>query len=927
MPDPHEAGPSLATDLVTFLFTDIEGSSALWEQDSSLMSQALAAHDALARNAVESHEGRVVKTTGDGMHAVFDDALCALAATLELQRSLSDPASTRDVPLRVRCGVHAGMVERRDNDYFGRAVNRAARIMRVAHGGQVLLSQAVVDSVHKMLPEGISLLDLGKVRLKDLSTPEHVYQVIHPRLRATFPALHPLEATPNNLPSQATSFIGRDKELQALKQLLSRSRLLTLTGSGGCGKTRLGLQVAADTLERYPDGVWFVELAALSDQTLLPKTVAVALGLEEASKAVMQMLTEHLKGRRLLLLLDNCEHLLDACAKLADALLRHSSHLTILATSREPLGIAGEQAYRVPSLSLPNAKEEQTPASVAPFEAVQLFAERALLVRPDFRLTLQNASTVASICRRLDGIPLAIELAAARVRFLSVDEINRKLDQRFTLLTGGSRTALPRQQTLRSLIDWSYDLLREPEKLLLQRLSVFAGGWTLEATEQVCTDKTVAQNEVLDLLTSLADKSLVAVEHSDAASRYRLLETVRQFARERLLESGGGETLRSRHREYFVALAEEAEPRLLGAEPSESLRRLENEHDNLRSALEWTLLEPDCGAGLRLCGALYRFWWTRGYIAEGRDWCTRVLSKAETEGQTHERAKALHVAGALAWSQNDYPSSRTLHEQSLAMSRQLREQKGIAGSLNALGLLACDQGDFTVARELYEESLAIKRELGDRQGIANSLNNLGNVAYDQGDLTAARALYEESLAIAREIGDREGVARLLGNLGNVARHRCEFVHARELHEQSLAIKRELGHRQRIAGSLNSLGSLALDQGDFVSAGPLYQEGLSIGREVGDRLGIATSLEGLAAVVAGLGNPRRAARLWGAASRVRAEVGLPLSPKDRITFDLRVAEARSALGDDGVFDRAWREGYALSLEQAVQIASNATECPT
>ena len=451
-------------EVVTFLFTDIEGSTALWEQDGARMSQALAAHDALTRRAVEARHGTVVKMTGDGMHAVFGDALDALAATVDLQRALADPAATHGVVLRVRCGLHAGAVERRDNDYFGSPVNRAARIMSAAHGGQMLLSQAVVDNVREMLPASVSLRDLGRVRLKDLSTPERVYQVVHPQLRQEFPALRSLEATPNNLPHQVTSFVGRESALVDLQRLLTGTRLLTLTGSGGCGKTRLCLQLAADSLERFPDGAWLVELAPLADPDLVPQTVASVLGLKgEPGKPIARSLVEHLKDRRVLLLLDNCEHLLHACAQLVATLVRQCPQATLLASSREALGTGGEQAYRVPSLSLPDPKQEQTRESVVRFEAVQLFTDRALLARPDFQVTQQNAAALASICHRLDGIPLAIELAAARVRSLSVEEINRKLDQRFQLLTGGSRTALPRQQTLRSLIDWSYDLLSDPE--------------------------------------------------------------------------------------------------------------------------------------------------------------------------------------------------------------------------------------------------------------------------------------------------------------------------------------------------------------------------------------------------------------------------------------------------------------------------------
>ena len=745
---------------VTLLFTDIEGSTALWERDETRMSQALALHDALARSSVESHGGSVVKTTGDGIHAVFDDASAALAATLDLQRALHDSAVSGGAPLRVRCGLHRGVVEHRDGDYFGSTVNRAARIMSAAHGGQILLSEAVADGVRDCLPAQVSLRDLGRVRLRDLSTPECVYQVVHPQLRAEFPALRSLETTPNNLPLQPTTFIGRDKELTELKRLFAAARLLTLTGSGGCGKTRLGLQLAADSLERFPDGAWLVELAPLSDPGLVPRTAATVLSLEEEpGKPITTTLVEHLKDKRVLLLLDNCEHLLGACATLAESLVRQCPHLTILASSREALGIAGEQTYRVPSLSLPDPKETPTPASIASFEALQLFVDRCLKVDADFRVTGENAATLVSICHRLDGIPLAIELAAARVRSLSVEELNRRLDHRFRLLTGGSRTALPRQQTLRSLIDWSYDLLHDPEKLLLQRLSVFAGGWTLEAAECVCAGGDVEDGAVLDLLTSLIDKSLVAVDQSDARFRYRLLETVRQYARERLVESGGAEAIRARHRDYFVALAEEADNKLLGAEQADALRRLEDEHDNLRLALEWSHEEAPAQEDLRLCGAMHRFWFTRGYVAEGRQWCARILAKGVPAEPTLEYARVVNAAGSLAWHQTDFRAARPLLEQGLALSRGLDDRLGLARSLNNLGSLAFEQGDYPAAQTLYEESLALWRELGDRRGEAGLLGNLALVAWERGDLVAARTLAQESLTLITRSGQIKGVSQ------------------------------------------------------------------------------------------------------------------------------------------------------------------------
>ncbi len=874
----------MPADTVTFLFTDIEGSTRLWEQEPERMKPALAAHDALARKAIEGHHGTVVKMTGDGMYAAFDDVLDALVATVDLQQALADPVATHGVPLRVRCGLHAGVVERRDNDYFGSPVNRAARIMSAAHGGQVLLSQAVVDGVREILPAAVSLRDLGRVRLKDLSTAEHVYQVVHPDLRKEFPALRSLEATPNNLPQQTTSFIGRERALAELKRLLTKSRVLTLTGSGGCGKTRLSLQVAADSLERFPDGAWMVELALLADPGLVAQTVATVLGLkEEPGKPIIQTLTEHLKDQHLLLLLDNCEHLLDGCARMVDTILRQCPQVTILASSREALGMGGEQAYRVPSLSLPDPKQAYTAASVAPFEAVQLFTDRAYLAHADFDITDQNASTLASICFRLDGIPLAIELAAARLRSLSLEEIRGKLDQRFRLLTGGSRTALPRQQTLRSLIDWSYDLLREPEKWLFQRLSVFVGGWTLEATEQVCVADGGEDGDVLNLLTSLADKSLVMVQQNDGHSRYRLLETVRQYARERLLESGGGEVVRDRHRDYFLALAEEAAPKLKGADQSEWFERLEEEHDNFRSAVAWSLSEAGSRAGLRLCAALQRYWINRGHLSEGRDSCLRVLGMAGAEACTTERAKVLTAAGLLAYWQGDYPAARAQHEEGLAIWRQLGDQRGIAVALNNLGMVMRSQGDYASARTLYEESLVIERQRGDRWGLAAGLNNLGSLAAAQGDYRGCRTHLEESLAIWRELGDRGAIATTLENLGGRAYEQGELAAARALHAESLTLR----------------------------------------RQVGDKLGIIISLEQLAAVAASLGSPLRATRIWGRAECLRAEIGSALEPKDRSRQDQRVAAARAALEDDAAFDRAWQDGRSLTLEQAIDLALEET----
>jgi predicted ATPase len=503
---------------------------------------------------VEGHRGVVVKTTGDGAHAAFADPLDAIAAVVELQLALADAAATGGLALRVRSGVHAGVVERRDNDFFGSPVNRAARIMGAAHGGQVLLSQAIVDLVRDRLPPEVALRDLGAVRLRDLTGSERLYQLVHSRLQRDFPALRSLEATPNNLPQQLTSFIGREQELADVARLLGTTRLLTLLGVGGLGKTRLSLQAAADMLDAWPDGVWFVELAPLADGQRVAPAVAAVLGVKEAAgQSVREALQRHVRDRRLLIILDNCEHVLQACAELSRSLLEAGPGLRILASSREPLHVAGEATYQVPPLAAPDSGQGAQPAALSRYAAVQLFVARAAAAQPAFRLTAQNAAAVAAICRHLDGMPLALELAAARVRALSPEKIAERLHDRFRLLVGGDRTALPRQQTLRALIDWSHDLLAEPERALLRRLAVFAGGWTLEAAEAVGAGDGIEPADVLDLLTHLVDKSLVVVEAE--GGRYTMLETVREYAQDRLDAAGDGDGARARHLAFHVALA------------------------------------------------------------------------------------------------------------------------------------------------------------------------------------------------------------------------------------------------------------------------------------------------------------------------------------------------------------------------------------
>ncbi|HZP83849.1 MAG TPA: tetratricopeptide repeat protein, partial [Chthonomonadaceae bacterium] len=853
---------ALPTGTVTFLFTDIEDSARLWEEHTAAMRLAWNHHDALLREAIETGGGVVFKTVGAAFCAVFATASEALSATLAAQRALAAQTWEGEVALRVRMALHTGSAHCRDNDYFGPALNRVARLLSLAHGGQVLLSEATQELARLSLPPEAGLQDMGYHRLKDLQQAEHVFQLCHPDLPADFPPLKSLNFLQTNLPVQTASFIGREQESAAIRSLLAKARLLTLVGSGGVGKSRLMLQVAADLVEDYADGVWLVELAPLADPALVPQAVAAVLKVhEEAGRPLLETLTETLRSKQMLLLLDNCEHLLDAAAHLSSALLQRCPRLQIVASSREGLGIAGEQTYRVPSLSLPPLKEATESADLAEalrYESVRLFADRAASVKPDVTFSDAQAATLVRLCHRLDGIPLAIELAAARIKALPLEPLAARLDDRFRLLTGGSRTALPRHQTLRALIDWSYDLLSAEEQQLLGRLSVFVSGWSLEAAEAVCAGDGLADWQILDGLTSLVDKSLVTYAEESGQARYRLLETVRQYARDRLYESGSGAIYRDRHADWFLRLTEQAETQLQSKEQAQWLERLEREHDNVRAALEWSLSDPNrAETGLRLAGAIWRFWEMRGYLTEGRSHLAAALARTTAQEPTLMRAKALTGAGNLAWRQGDYTAARALHEESLAVQQALGNDRGVAAALSNLGLVAYEQGAYTDARHLFTQSLATLTALEDRRGMAAVLGNLGMVADRHGDYDEARRLYGESLAIKRALGDSHGVAGSLENLGLLADQQGAYEEARALLEEGLALRRELGDRWGVAATLSNLSIVAKRQGDHAAAQSLSAESLTLFREMGDNRGVAVSLLNLGTLAYGQGDLRQA----------------------------------------------------------------------
>jgi predicted ATPase len=799
-------------------------------------------------------------------------------------------------------------------------VHRAARTCSAGWGGQILLSQTTCDLLGQDLPGGAELGDLGEHRLKDLLRPEHLFQVRHPDLPADFPPLRSLSPLLTNLPIQLTSFVGREREMAEVKRLLATSRLLTLTGAGGSGKTRLALQAAAEVLDDYAHGVWVVELAALSNPALVPQAVASPFGVrEQPGRPLAATLADYLQPRTVLLVLDNCEHVVAACAQLAEALLRSCANLRILATSREALNIPGESAWRVPSLSLPEPGRLPPVESLVQYEAVRLFVERTLAALPGFTVTDRNAPAVVQVCHQLDGIPLAIELAAGQAKVLSVEQIATRLDDRFRLLVRGSRTALPRHQTLRAAMDWSYDLLSEREQALLRRLSVFAGGFTLEAAEVICADDSFEQADVLDLLANLVDKSLVLMEEYGDGIRYRLLETVRQYTRDKLQESGEAPGVRARHRDWYLGLVERAERQLLGPDQGKWLKQLETEHDNLRAAQAWSM-EHSPEAAMRLAMALGHFWEVRGYLSEGRERLAAALSRAEA-GRTLMRAKALNAAGRLALHQGDYAAAGLLNEESLAIFRELGEKPGIATVLNNLGLVAFRQGNYASAHSRYEESLAMNRELLDDRGVAIALNNLGNLAHAQGDWGAARACYEEGLAIRRELGDRRGIANSLNSLGIAALSQGDYAAARAFWDESLVIFRELGDRRGTAIAQHNLGALAHREGDYPTARTLFEESLTIYRELGDKTHIAESFEGLAGVACAQGQQERAARLFGAVEVLREALHAPLPPAARPDYEGQVAAVRAALGESA-FAAARAKGRAMPLEQAISEAFDA-----
>ncbi|MCE3275763.1 MAG: hypothetical protein K0R13_1618 [Propionibacteriaceae bacterium] len=907
---------------VTFLFTDIAGSTALWEQDRQSMAAAVARHLALLDAAIADQGGVHFKTVGDAVQAAFPAAPQAMTAALTGQRTLLDEDWGTANPLKVRMALHAGeAVPDARGDYLAAPLNRLARLLAAGHGGQILLSQTVQQLTRGALPDGVELRDLGEHRLRDLLEPERVFQLVHPDLPGDFPPLKSLEIRPNNLPLQPTPFLGREQEVEHVVELLNRPevRFLTLTGPGGTGKTRLALQTAAESLDDFRDGVFFVPLASLTDPELVLPTIASTLGLHEGGG---QPLAERLQGyvtaKQLLLLLDNVEHLAAAAPAVAE-LLATSPGLKVLTTSRMPLRIRAEREYAVPPLGLPRRKPPPAPEQLSQFEAVRLFIERAQAVKADFTIDNETAPAVAEICWRLDGLPLAIELAAARVRMLPPQAMLTRLEHRLPMLTGGARDAPERQRTLRNTIAWSYDLLKPEDQVLFRRLAAFAGGATFEAVEAVANAD--GSLDVFGGLERLLEQSLLRQDVGpEGEPRFSLLETIREFGLEQLEAQGESEDAQARHAGFFLTLVEEAAPALHRPTQRAWLERLETEHDNIRAALAWSLThEPE--AALRIAAALFWFWYYRGHLTEGRDWIERALATGAS-ASPEVRARVLNWSSAFAWERADYTTATSRAEEALALARSVDDPSSEGWALVNLGAVASLLGDRKRAATLQVEAEERFRSGGDRHGASAAIYNQGGEAGWVGDLDRQQALYERSLAESRAIGDRIVASWTLGSLGHHELRRGHLERARTLLEEALSIMREFGFVLIEADTLLGLAEVAGEQGDADHTETYLQEAEARYRDLGHGLYLANGLDSIGYVALDQGNHERARRLIEEALGLAQDSGGPVASAG---FLHSLGDVLRASGDHSGAAVRYREG--LILAQETDEARVVTDCLT
>ncbi len=917
----------LPTGTVAFLFTDIEGSTRLAQEYPEDMPKLLARHNAILNHSIERYNGFLFRVVGDSFSAAFYTAVDAVSAALDAQQILQTESWT-PAPIRVRMGIHTGAAQVKDDAQHGAAYEGYAtlaltqRIMSVGHGGQVLLSQSTYDLVKDRLAHKMELRDLGERRLKDILRLEHIYQATAPDLLSEFPPLTTLDIFNHNIPVQLTSFIGREQEMTEAQHALATSRLLTLIGPGGTGKTRLSLQVAAEQIAEFKDGVWLIELASLTDAVYVPSAIASTLHLREVHDVpLIDTLSDYLRGKQVLLVLDNCEHLVETCAQLSLHFLHSCPKLKIIASSREALGIPGETVYRVPSLSLPghfaSAEDVNT---LMNYESIRLFVERARKANPGFVLTPENASYVTEICRRLDGIPLALELAAARVKLFTPQQIAERLSDRFKLLTGGSRTALPRQQTLRALIDWSYLTLNKTEQDVLRALAVFSGGWSFEGAESVA-----GETEAMDGLSGLVNKSLVNVDEKDGESRYGFLETVRQYAMERLLESGDVTKVRDRHRVYFLGYARRAQEYFDTSERLLWINRLEAEHDNIRTAIGWAL-ESNPGAALQIVNALPVFWLTRSYLTEGCSWCEAAISRAEALEETppnlvRDLAETYSALAMLSINRGDHRTGRNAAKRAVDMARQVQDHLLLARALNYLGMSSGFVGDVTLAFDSLHESESLCRKYGYTNDLAWNLLSLAYITMEIHGMKAVDQLQsylEESLALSQGSMDPESATRTEGILARLAFYRGDLRAAKKHADLMLDLHREMGDQFSVTGHQSGMAHVARQMGNYDEALALYRETLPDWQKIGHRGAVAHQLECLAFIAIGQEQGERAVKLMSAAAALRESSNSPRTPQESIEYDRELKRLRAGL-EEKEFDSLWAQGQTMTMEQAVDLA--------
>jgi predicted ATPase/class 3 adenylate cyclase/DNA-binding CsgD family transcriptional regulator len=922
--------PELPTGTVTLLFTDIGGSTRLLQQFDERYTCLLETCRSPLHAAFHQYHGYEVDTQGDVFFVAFARATDAISAVVTAQRDIASYLWPDGVAVRVRMGLHTGEPELSVEGYVGQDVRHAARIMSIGHSGQILLSQTTYELVKQHLPDGVSLRDLGEHRLKDLQRPSRLFQLVISNLPADFPPLKTLDTHLHNLPVQLTSLIGREQEVTAVQNLLLREdvRLVTLTGPGGTGKTRLGLQVAAELCEVFTDGVFLVNLAPVSDPLFVLPTIAQTLGIGKVGgKPLLEHMREELHQKKVLLMIDNFEHVVSVAPHMTDLLVA-CPKLKLLVTSREVLRVRAEQEFVVPPLALPDRIILTEQTEFSQYAAVNLFHQRVKAVKSDFRITPANARAIAEICVQLDGLPLAIELAAARMKLLSPQALLARLSHRLQILTSGVRDSPTRQQSLRNTIAWSYNLLKTEEQQIFRRLSVFIGGSTLEAIEAIHatfeTEPGVVQ--VVDGVGSLIDKSLLQrTEQEDIESRISMLETIREYAIECLCESGEEESIRRAHAGYYLTLVEEAEPHLKGAQQLLWLRRLDREQENLRAALGWLIAHEEGEKALRFCVALWLFWQTRGNWSEGWRWLKSVLALPEAGERTVLRAKVLSAAGELAAVQGDIQEAHFLLTESVILCQELADDQGAVLPMSTLGRVIVRQGDHTAAASLMKECITLCRKLGSKWELSRSLLTLGYIEWVQGDQKQAIALTQESLILARELDDKARIAHALNNLGHFFWEQGDLLQARAHAEEGLKLIRELGDKVLLLSTLGTLGSILCSQGDLAQAVACFSEAYSKSQELGNETHIteghslelerethiAWYLEGLARVATAEHQLTRAARLY-AAFEVRLDINKAFIPKERDNYKQTLSNLHALLGKQA-FQKAWSEGRTMTIE--------------